>query len=169
MLNLSTRLLRKWTCNNMDVLKKHRDFWMYCVFGFLASILNIVIFDVAHNNLHMQLWLANTLAWFISNTFSFFVTKLYVFRTEMKDYSKVIHEGAFFLVSRILSLIIDDIFMIVAVWVLPWNNLIIKAIDQVIVGLFNYFSSKWIFDYNNRRLIQRLREIRAKRKEAGKY
>ncbi|WP_232298596.1 GtrA family protein [Companilactobacillus ginsenosidimutans] len=141
---------------------------MYCIFGFLASLLNIAIFNIGHNNLHMQLWVANTLAWFISNTFSFFVTKVYVFRTDMKDYSKLLHEGTYFLVSRILSLIIDDLFMIVAVLILPWNNLIIKAIDQVIVGLFNYFSSKWIFDYNNRHLLQKLKEIREKRKEIEK-
>lgn len=151
----------------MRLFKKYRDFWIYCIFGFLASLLNIAIFNIAHNNLAMQLWLANTLAWFISNTFSFFVTKIYVFRTEMNDLTKLFHEGAYFLVSRIFSLVLDDVFMIVAVWILPWNNLIIKAIDQVIVGLFNYFSSKWIFDYNNRHILQRLR-TRPKRKEIEK-
>lgn len=142
---------------------------MYCIFGFLASLLNIAIFNIGHNNLQMPLWVANTVAWFISNTFSFFVTKVYVFKTEMKDYSKLLREGGFFLVSRIFSLILDDLFMIVAVLILPWNNLIIKAIDQVVVGLFNYFSSKWIFDYSNRHLLQRFRQLRPKRKEIEKF
>lgn len=149
----------------MGIIRKYREFLVYCIFGFLASILNIIVFDLAHNNFQMQLWLANTLAWFISNTFSFFVTKKYVFQTDMSDLNKVFHEGSYFLISRILSLVLDDVFMIVAVWIIPWNNLIIKALDQIIVGLFNYFSSKWIFDYQNRHLLQRLREMRSKRKE----
>ncbi|MQS51801.1 GtrA family protein [Companilactobacillus mishanensis] len=147
----------------MDVIKKHREFLVYCLFGFLASLLNIAIFDVAHNNFNMQLWLANTLAWFISNTFSFFVTKMYVFKTEMKDYSKMFHEGIFFLLSRLFSLLFDDVFMIVAVLALPVNNLIIKAIDQVLVGILNYFTSKLIFNYNNRRLRERIKQLRARR------
>ena len=147
----------------MDFIKKYRDFWIYCIFGFLASLLNIAVFNIAHNNLQMRLWAGNTLAWFISNTFSFFVTKKYVFRTDMSDYPKVLREGGYFLASRILSLVIDDLFMIVAVLVLPWNNIIIKAIDQVVFGLFNYFSSKWIFDYSNRHLLERIKEIRSNR------
>ncbi|MQS89082.1 GtrA family protein [Companilactobacillus mishanensis] len=147
----------------MDVIKKHREFLVYCLFGFLASLLNIAIFDVAHNNFNMQLWLANTLAWFISNTFSFFVTKMYVFKTEMRDYPKMLHEGIFFLLSRLFSLLFDDVFMIVAVLALPVNNLIIKAIDQVLVGILNYFTSKLIFNYNNRRLRERIKQLRARR------
>ncbi len=148
----------------MNFLKKYRNFGVYCLFGFLASLINIGIFDLSHNYFHITLWIANTLAWFISNFFSFFVTKLYVFKSEMENFKKMFHEGILFLVSRIFSLIFDDVFMIVAVFIFPWNNLIIKAIDQVIVGIFNYFSSKLIFNYNNRRLLARIRTIREKRK-----
>ena len=147
----------------MDFLKKYRNFWVYCFFGFLASLINIGIFDLSHNYFHIPLWIANTVAWFISNFFSFFVTKLYVFKSEMENLKKLLHEGIYFLVSRIFSLIFDDVFMIVAVFIFPWNNLIIKAIDQLIVGLFNYFSSKLIFNYNNRRLMERFKSLKEKR------
>lgn len=147
----------------MDFIKKYRNFWVYCFFGFLASIINIGIFDLSHNYFHIPLWIANTVAWFISNFFSFFVTKLYVFKSEMEGFKKLFHEGIIFLVSRIFSLIFDDFFMIVAVFIFPWNNLIIKAIDQLIVGLFNYFSSKLIFNYNNRQLIERFKNLKSKR------
>ena len=148
----------------MDFLKKYRNFGVYCLFGFLASLLNIGIFDLSHNYFHITLWIANTIAWFISNFFSFFVTKLYVFKSEMESLKKLFKEGMFFLVSRIFSLIFDDIFMVVAVFIFPWNNLIIKAIDQLIVGLFNYFSSKLIFNYQNRRLIDRIKNLKERRK-----
>lgn len=144
----------------MDFIKKYRNFGVYCFFGFLASLINIGIFDVSHNYFHIPLWIANTVAWFISNFFSFFVTKLYVFKSEMENFKKLFKEGGYFLVSRIFSLLFDDFFMIVAVFIFPWNNLIIKAIDQVIVGIFNYFSSKLIFNYNNRHLIERLKGLK---------
>jgi Predicted membrane protein len=148
----------------MDFLKKYRNFGVYCFFGFLASLINIGIFDLSHNYFHIPLWIANTVAWFISNFFSFFVTKLYVFKSEMENLKKLFKEGMYFLVSRIFSLIFDDVFMIVAVLIFPWNNLIIKAIDQLIVGIFNYFSSKLIFSYNNRKIIERLRSLKEKRR-----
>ncbi|AUI71706.1 GtrA family protein [Companilactobacillus alimentarius] len=148
----------------MDFLKKYRNFAVYCLFGFLASLLNIVIFDLSHNYFHITLWIANTIAWFISNFFSFFVTKIFVFKSKLENIRKLLKEGVFFLVSRIFSLVFDDIFMIVAVLIFPWNNLIIKAIDQLIVGIFNYFSSKLIFNYQNRHLIERLKNLKAKRK-----
>lgn len=148
----------------MNFLKKYRNFGVYCLFGFLASLLNIGIFDLSHNYFHITLWIANTIAWFISNFFSFFVTKLYVFKSEMESLKKLFKEGMFFLVSRIFSLIFDDIFMVVAVFIFPWNNLIIKAIDQLIVGLFNYFSSKLIFNYQNRHLIDRIKNLKERRK-----
>lgn len=148
----------------MNFLKKYRNFGVYCFFGFLASLLNIGIFDLSHNYFHITLWVANTIAWFISNFFSFFVTKLYVFKSEMENLKKLFKEGMFFLVSRIFSLIFDDIFMVVAVFIFPWNNLIIKAIDQLIVGLFNYFSSKLIFNYQNRHLIDRIKNLKTRRK-----
>lgn len=148
----------------MDFIKKYRNFWVYCFFGFLASLLNIGIFDLSHNYFHIPLWIANTIAWFISNFFSFFVTKLYVFKSELENLKKLFHEGIYFLVSRIFSLVFDDFFMIVAVFIFPWNNLIIKAIDQLIVGLFNYFSSKLIFNYNNRQLIDRFKNLKAKKR-----
>ncbi|PMD72035.1 GtrA family protein [Companilactobacillus nuruki] len=147
----------------MNFLKKYRNFLVYCFFGFLASLINIGIFDLSHNYFHITLWIANTIAWFISNFFSFFVTKLYVFKSEMENLKKLFREGLVFLISRIFSLVFDDFFMIVAVLVFPWNNLIIKAIDQVIVGLFNYFSSKLIFNYNNRHLIERLKNLKENR------
>jgi len=147
----------------MNFLKKYRNFGVYCFFGFLASLLNIGIFDVTHNYFQFPLWIGNTIAWFISNFFSFFVTKIYVFKSEIENLKKLFHEGWYFLLSRIFSLLFDDFFMIVAVLVFPWNNLIIKAIDQIIVGIFNYFSSKLIFDYKNRHLIERLKSVRQKR------
>ncbi|GEO79171.1 cellwall teichoic acid glycosylation protein [Companilactobacillus mindensis DSM 14500] len=147
----------------MDFLKKYRNFWVYCLFGFLASLINIGIFDLSHNYFHIPLWIANTIAWFISNFFSFFVTKIYVFKSEIENLKKLFQEGFIFLISRIFSLIFDDIFMIVAVFIFPWNNLIIKAIDQLIVGLFNYFSSKLIFNYQNRHILERIKRIKEKR------
>ncbi|KRN97896.1 GtrA family protein [Companilactobacillus kimchiensis] len=144
----------------MDFIKKYRNFFVYCLFGFLASLINIGIFDFSHNYFHIPLWIANTIAWFISNFFSFFVTKLYVFKSEMENLKKLFQEGSIFLISRIFSLIFDDLFMIVAVFIFPWNNLIIKAVDQVIVGIFNYFSSKLIFNYKNRHLIERFKNLK---------
>lgn len=149
----------------MKLIEKYRDFLVYCIFGFMASVINIIVFNISHNNLKITLWLANTIAWLIANVFSFFVTKLYVFKTEMGNYKMMFKEGSYFLASRIFSLLFDDFFMIVAVMVLPLNNIIIKIIDQLVVGLFNYFSSKWIFKYNNRNLLEKIRNLRSNKNQ----
>lgn len=146
----------------MELIKKHRDFLVYCLFGFMASLINIAVFTISHNNLKISLWLANTIAWLISNIFSFFVTKLFVFKTKIGTYKRMFKEGAYFIASRLFSLLFDDIFMIVAVLVLPLNNIVIKIIDQLVVGLFNYFSSKRIFNYNNRNILEKIKNLRSK-------
>ncbi|WP_125760402.1 GtrA family protein [Companilactobacillus hulinensis] len=148
----------------MDFIRKHRDFAVYCLFGFLASLINIVIFDMAHNNFGIPLWIANTIAWFVSNVFSFFVTKIFVFKRKMGNVKKMFQEGIYFILSRLFSLLFDDFFMIVAVMVLPFGNIIIKVIDQLVVGLFNYYSSKLIFNYNNRNLIDKFKKFRSSSK-----
>lgn len=86
----------------------------------------------------------------------------------MGSYKKMFNEGIYFIVSRLFSLLFDDVFMIVAVLIFPLNNILIKAIDQLVVGLFNYYSSKWIFNYNNRNIIEKIKQFRVSQKSDSK-
>ncbi|WP_099974373.1 MULTISPECIES: GtrA family protein [Lactobacillaceae] len=150
----------------MKFYNKYREFFVYCFFGFLASVINIFVFTAIHSQFHLKVLFANTVAWLLANIFSFVVTRRFVFKVPFEGFKKLAEESSYFLVSRLLALLIDDIFMVVAVMVLPWSSFVIKIIDQILIGLFNYFSSKIIFNYNNRHLLEKMKQISKDKKEA---
>ncbi|UQS81761.1 GtrA family protein [Bombilactobacillus folatiphilus] len=142
----------------MNIYKKHRDFIIYTIYGFLASVINVIMFNVLHNHWHINLLLANTGAWLIANVFSFIVNKKLVFHTNYQSWSTFFKESSLFLSQRLLSLILDNIIMWLGISFLHWNNLIIKMVDQIIVGLVNYLSTQAIFLQENSPMVQRIQQ-----------
>lgn len=58
---------------------------------------------------------------------------------------------------RLLSLVADNIIMIVGISVLGIPSMWAKVIDQVLVGLFNYATSRWTFIRQKHRTVDRIR------------
>lgn len=61
------------------LLRRHRNLYVYMFFGFVAALINTIVFVVLHNNFKVVLVLANTLAFIISNLASFFFNHYAVF------------------------------------------------------------------------------------------
>ncbi|RHW44290.1 GtrA family protein [Bombilactobacillus bombi] len=149
----------------MKIYKRYRNFIIYSLFGFLASILNVIVFNWLHNHAQVTMLIANTLAWFVANLFSFIANKSIVFKSRYQEPKTFIKEITLFLSQRILALLLDNILMWAGINWLHWNNLIVKMIDQIIVGLVNYFSTQAIFTHENKLLLQRLSAMRKKTKQ----
>ena len=141
--------------NVSEFLKKHRNFLTYTVFGFLASIVNVVTFGYFHNTLKESLLIANTIAWFLSNLFSFVVNKHIVFKTNAHDFVSTFVELLKFFATRIISLIIDNIFMSIGLHLFPHDSIAVKIVDQVFVGILNYLVTSKIFLHDNSHMINK--------------
>lgn len=141
----------------MNYYKKHHHFFTYVIFGFLASLINIGIFNVCHVNFKRTILLSNTLAWFISNLFSFYCNKLIVFKSKETSIRHLRELSSFFS-SRAFSWIFDMLIMYIGVWLLPKHPVFVKIIDQALVGIFNYLITKKIFISSNKNMLQKKTE-----------
>ncbi|GBG04744.1 GtrA family protein [Lactobacillus rodentium] len=127
------------------LVARHHDFYAYTFFGFLASIINIIAFALFHNWLKIPWFWANIMAFIVSTFSSFSFNKHGVF-THNKDLSHgVCYQLVLFFFYRILSLVPDNLIMFCGLSLLHWNTIFVKSIDQIGVGLFNYFTTKSIF------------------------
>ena len=54
-----------------QIFKRYRNLWVYMFFGFIAALINTVVFMFMHDVLHTVLVIDNTIAFIVSNLASF--------------------------------------------------------------------------------------------------
>ena len=148
-------LLRK---QGRKLLRRYRNLYVYMFFGFIAALINTIVFVVLHNNFKVVLVLANTLAFIISNLASFFFNHYAVFTHHVDKSKSIWHKLIAFFTFRIISIIPDTLIMLVGLSVLRWNTVLVKLIDQLLVGIFNYLTTKAVFQKNDHFIRERIRQ-----------
>lgn len=135
-------LLRK---QGRKLLRRYRNLYVYTFFGFIAALINTIVFVVLHNNFKVVLVFANTLAFIISNLASFYFNHYAVFTHHVDTSKSIWRKLVAFFTFRIISIIPDTLIMLVGLSVLRWNAVLVKLIDQLLVGIFNYLTTKAVF------------------------
>ena len=141
----------------MNFLKKHKEGILYIVVGVLTTLVNFVLFFLFQGLLGERLYLlSNLIAWAGAVIFAFVVNKLFVFESRSFAGAVLIREGAEFVLARVLSLLIEELGLVLLLEIchlgaltLPLGitvsgELLAKAILAVIVLLMNYFFSKLV-------------------------
>ena len=146
------------------LVARHKSFYVYMFFGFLAALINTVVFMIFHNLWKIPLIYANTLAFIISNLASFFFNKHGVFIENVDETHGTLYQLGLFFVYRILSLIPDNLIMLVGLSWLHWNALLVKIIDQILVGIFNYLTTKSIFSNTSSKFAEKFQKRFGKKK-----
>ncbi|PIO82324.1 hypothetical protein BSQ39_01470 [Loigolactobacillus backii] len=131
------------------LLYRYHNFFSYMVFGFLASIINILAYWLFRHFFLIQYLLANALAWLIATLFGFFTNKSLVFRSKYTSWRALQRELVSFLSLRIFSLGIDSLIMFSGISLLKLASMPTKIADQLIVGIVNYLFSRWVFETSN--------------------
>ncbi|MDD3242007.1 MAG: GtrA family protein [Bacilli bacterium] len=119
---------------------KYREIVMYIIFGVLTTLVNIITFYVL-DLLGVNVYINNTIAWILSVLFAYLTNRKYVFNSD-KGNKGFIKEMGFFFLFRIFSYGIDMFTMFVMVDILNIGKLLSKVVDNVIVIIINYFTSK---------------------------
>ncbi|MFC6180051.1 GtrA family protein [Lactiplantibacillus daowaiensis] len=135
--------------------RRYRYFWKYAIFGFLAALVNVVAFWVLHSVMLEHYLFSNTIAWVLATLFSFFTNKAVVFRSKSSDFWHWCREFLSFMATRGLSYFFDTFLMFVGISVLFWAPMLVKILDQVLVGIFNYGTSRLIFMEHNQKMRMR--------------
>lgn len=126
----------------IKLYKKYREIINYLIFGVLTTIISIVSYYILGLILNLEnniiFILVNILSWLIAVTFAYITNKIYVFKSSGKHFLEFIK----FIISRILTLLIEVLGMYILVKVLYFDNMISKIFMQIIVIVLNYIFSK---------------------------
>ena len=125
-----------------DFLTKHRIVFLYTIFGILTTIINFTSFYFFYEIVQWANILSNVIAWIIAVTFAFITNKFYVFNSLEYDVKTIIREGSAFIVTRLITGIIDIVIMYITVDVIRYNASLCKFISNCIVIICNFISSK---------------------------
>ena len=125
-------------------MKKRHDFIIYCIFGFMATIVNMASYEILYRGLGLANVVAVLLSWFLAVTFAFFTNKYIVFRVKgMENRHGIVAELCYFYLCRGASGLLDVMVMFIAVDVLSWNHTLWKFISNLLVGICNYLTGRF--------------------------
>ena len=121
---------------------KYKEQILYILFGVFTTVVNIVVFAICADMMHLDTYISNFAAWVMAVTFAYITNKLWVFESKTTDAKELFREIVSFTGARVLTLGIDMVLMFVGVDILHINKLIVKVLANVVVIVSNYVLSK---------------------------
>lgn len=129
-----------------DMYKKHEEGINYLIFGFLAFVLNYILYFIFADTIAMHYMAATVLSWVLTVVFAYWTNRTFVFKSQNKEKTSVVKEFVSFIGARVATEVLEIVLMYVMVTLLTVNDKISKLVCQTIVILANYVLSKiWIF------------------------
>lgn len=126
-----------------------REMFNYILFGVLTTIVNYGIYEISVY-LGADYKLATVLAWIAAVGFAFITNKVFVFGSRSFKMKIFLKELFSFVLARIVSGIVDLLFMILAVEIIHMNDSLAKLVSNVFVMVINYILSKFIIFNKNK-------------------
>lgn len=123
------------------LLKKYRSQLIYLVFGVLTTVVNYLIYFPCDRLLHTA-WLSNSIAWVFAVLFAYVTNKPFVFESHDWSMKTVAPEFIKFVGTRVVSLGVENLILLVTVDLLGWNRIGWKLFASVLVVILNYVGSK---------------------------
>ena len=126
---------------------------IYVIFGILTTIVDFVAFGILYYTFNIGEIISNTTAWVLAVAFAFITNKLFVFESKSFQSKKLIKEIISFVSSRIITLLLTNLFLLCARF-LGINMMFAKALISVVVIILNYvFSKLFVFKENTNKSI----------------
>lgn len=127
--------------NHTAWFHKYKEALLYLFFGGCTTLVNIISFMI-FRKFHIEKYISNGLAWFLSVLFAFITNKLFVFESKGKKTSESLREGISFFGFRVFSLLFDMGIIYVLIDLLSVNELFSKIVSNIFVIIINYVFSK---------------------------
>ena len=128
----------------VKLMKKHKSFIAYAVFGVFTTIVNIVVYNVCYYNLECSNTLSNIIAWIFAVTFAYLTNKVWVFDSKSWKWEVLRREVTTFISCRLATGVMDLIIMFVCVDFMGWHAMIMKLLSNILVIILNYVFSKLV-------------------------
>ena len=137
-----------------DWYREHREGMRYLVFGLLTTLLNLLIFTICVRIIKIPVLISTIISWIIAVLFAYVTNKLYVFDSKVIQKKELAREIISFFNARIVTLVIETVFLWATVIKLGLNEIIMKIIVNIIVIVLNFvFSKIFIFKEEKNRSI----------------
>lgn len=121
----------------------NRETILYVVFGVITTIVNYAVYYLV-SAAGASYALANIIAWVAAVAVAFVTNKIFVFEQKSWKPQLLIRELGLFAAARLLSLFLEEGFLIATVELLGADHRIMKLVISVAVVIINYFFSKMI-------------------------
>lgn len=139
-------MIKKMWDFGWGMYKKHEEGINYLIFGFLAFVLNYILYFIFADTIAMHYMAATVLSWVLTVVFAYWTNRTFVFKSQNKEMASVAREFVSFIGARVATELLEIVLMYVMVTMLTINDKISKLVCQVLVILANYVLSKiWIF------------------------
>ena len=127
-----------------EIYYKNPGVWNYLIVGLLTTIVRLVTYSIATRTFldptdEFELQIANVVSWVFAVAFAYITNRIFVFKSKNKN---ILSELTKFIGSRVLSLIMDMLIMLIIVTVMGFSDIIGKVVSQVVVTIANYILSK---------------------------
>lgn len=115
----------------------------YLICGFATMFVSLISYYFLTKTLlppenPLKLQIANAISWILAVSFSYFISRYWVFSSK----AKLLPEFIRFASARLLTLGCDMAIMYVGVTLLTFNDRFVKLVVQVVVTILNYVFSK---------------------------
>ena len=127
-----------------DLYESHLEGMRYLVFGALTTVINIATYSIFFYLCNVSNAISNVIAWIVGVIFAYVTNKIIVFESKADSKQGLLKEISSFVVCRFLTLIVDEIIMIITVDKLGFNGLLMKIIANIVVIILNFIFSKLI-------------------------
>ena len=128
----------------LDLVKKHKSFIAYGVFGVFTTVVNIVTYNICYNSLGISNTLSNIAAWILAVTFAYLTNKVWVFDSKSWKWEVLRREVPAFISCRLATGVLDIVIMFICVDIMGLHALLMKVISNVLVIILNYVFSKLV-------------------------
>lgn len=124
--------------------KKNKEVLMYILFGGLAFVLNLVLYALFAEKMHINELISNIICWIICVLFQFFTNRTWVFDGKVNSAAEFIKQMTSFFGGRLFTLVVEEVMLAVFITWLGFNGMVIKLIAQFVVIVLNYIISKLV-------------------------
>ena len=126
----------------VSILKKYKEIINYLIFGVLTTIVNILTYELFTKIFNVDYIISTIIAWFVSVAFAYATNKIFVFESKTNTKIEIFKELMSFIGFRLLSGVMDIMFMYITVDIFDFNDSLMKISSNIVVVILNYLFSK---------------------------
>ncbi len=121
---------------------KYKEVINYLFFGGCTFLVSIISFYLFNKVIGFNEHIANIISWILAVSFAYVTNKKYVFESKTSEKKDLLREIGSFVSARLLTLVMEELILLIGVNFMHIDSMIVKIVAQVIVIVSNYFLSK---------------------------